>query len=282
MKLKISQIKTDGGTQPRAELNQQVIEEYAEAIGEGAIFPPVDVFYDGTDYWLGDGFHRIGGHKLAGKGEVEATIHQGTRGDALDYACSAAPNSKHGLRETPEDRHRRVRTMIQKHPDWTNVQIAKHCGVSREMVRRVSIMHNVQDRPTTRTVERGNTTYTMNTAPIGKTPPTGQPAEESIYEEEVIDIDIAIDTEEEIAIGDRQEDNTGMPDCNTPEEAEEVDTKDHNIVLNARLESMIVDEIVNTFMRRLNSTKSKRKKIEKIKAVIKKLSAIIEQLENGE
>src|SRR3982750_4393302 len=58
--LELKKIRTDGGTQLRAKLSEKVIEEYAAAMREGhrAEFPPLMVFFDGTDYWLADGHHR--------------------------------------------------------------------------------------------------------------------------------------------------------------------------------------------------------------------------------
>lgn len=58
MVLKISDIIIDGGTQPRAACEASRVDEYASDMKEGAVFPPVDVFYDGAKYWLADGFHR--------------------------------------------------------------------------------------------------------------------------------------------------------------------------------------------------------------------------------
>ena len=52
MKIKITQIRIDGNTQNRAEIDQGVVNEYAEAIIEGAKFPPVTLFHDGVDYWF--------------------------------------------------------------------------------------------------------------------------------------------------------------------------------------------------------------------------------------
>src|SRR5437773_5756457 len=34
------------------------INDYAQSMNEGDIFPPIIVHYDGKDYWLTDGFHR--------------------------------------------------------------------------------------------------------------------------------------------------------------------------------------------------------------------------------
>lgn len=54
-------LRRDGGTQPRAAINLDVACEYGDAMKSGAKFPPVVAFYDGTDYWLADGFHRVEG-----------------------------------------------------------------------------------------------------------------------------------------------------------------------------------------------------------------------------
>ena len=46
--MKLEQIRTDGGTQPRTAINQFVVDDYAEAIISGDEFPPVVVYYDRT------------------------------------------------------------------------------------------------------------------------------------------------------------------------------------------------------------------------------------------
>jgi hypothetical protein len=137
VKLKIDLLRDDGGTQPRAKIDESVVAEYAEAMRGGAQFPPVVAFYDGSEYWLADGFHRGTAAALAGLEEIEVEVKTGTQEDAIDYAMSAIPNSKHGLRESPEDRHRRVETMIRRKGAWSNRQIAEWCGVSEGSVRNV-------------------------------------------------------------------------------------------------------------------------------------------------
>lgn len=64
--VKLASIRLDGGTQPRAELREDVIEDYAEAMRAGAVFPPVVVYFDGEAYWLADGFHRVKAARGAG------------------------------------------------------------------------------------------------------------------------------------------------------------------------------------------------------------------------
>lgn len=138
MKLHLGQIRIDGGTQPRAELLIEVMEDYAEQMKAGVELPPVTVFFDGKEYWLADGFHRVGAHRRA-FGEdapIEAEVIQGTQVDAQWYSFSV--NRKHGLRRTNEDKERVVRAALQ-HPKGaglSNYQVAEHCGVSEFMVRK--------------------------------------------------------------------------------------------------------------------------------------------------
>ncbi len=56
--LDLDTICPDASTQARVALNQATIEEYAEAMADGATFPPIVVFGDRETYWMGDGFHR--------------------------------------------------------------------------------------------------------------------------------------------------------------------------------------------------------------------------------
>lgn len=81
--LDLDLIRIDGGTQSRVELNQETVAEYCEAYKAGANMPPVIVFYDGTDRWLADGFHRYFGAKAAGLTQIYENITPGTLRDAV-------------------------------------------------------------------------------------------------------------------------------------------------------------------------------------------------------
>jgi len=60
----LDRIRIDGDTQPWVATDLTVAEKYAYAMTVlGAKFPPLDVFFDGTDYWLADGFHRHSAYK---------------------------------------------------------------------------------------------------------------------------------------------------------------------------------------------------------------------------
>jgi phage N-6-adenine-methyltransferase len=109
-KVCLKKIRIDGGTQPRAAIYDNVINDYANALLEGTILPPVVVFFDGDDYWLGDGFHRYHANKKAKFSEIEADVRNGTRRDAILYSVGA--NVDHGLRRTNEDKRRAVMTLL--------------------------------------------------------------------------------------------------------------------------------------------------------------------------
>ncbi len=132
--LPLSQIRTDGGTQPREYLNELVLEEYVEAMAEGAAFPPVTLFFDGVHHWLADGFHRFFAAKKYGVDTLLAETHQGTRRDAILFAAGA--NATHGLRRTNADKRRAVMTLLQDEEwqRWSNREMARQCGVTHTFV----------------------------------------------------------------------------------------------------------------------------------------------------
>jgi hypothetical protein len=53
--LKLSEIRTDGGTQMRARLNEAVVGDYARLYAEGVELPPIVVYCKGEQRWLPSG-----------------------------------------------------------------------------------------------------------------------------------------------------------------------------------------------------------------------------------
>ncbi len=179
IKLSLSQIRCDGGTQSRAAIHQTTVDEYAEDYKNGANFPPITVFYDGEILWLADGFHREKAAKKAGLTEIAAIVKQGTRRDAVLHSVGA--NAKHGLRRTNADKRRAVTTLLEDSEwnKWSDRQIARQCGVSHDFVNRLrkSLSLSLNDSEKNDTINNDSTrTYTtkhgtvakMNTANIGK------------------------------------------------------------------------------------------------------------------
>jgi len=133
MKLPLKKIRLDGGTQTRARIHEDIINEYAEDMKSGAPFPPLIVFHDGKDYWLGDGFHRWGAAAQLKLDAIECEIRQGTMADAQWYSFSA--NKANGMRRTNDDKVRAVKSALRHSPGRPLREIARHVGVSHEMVR---------------------------------------------------------------------------------------------------------------------------------------------------
>src|SRR5436853_5590365 len=73
-------------------LREDVIDDYREGLQRGESFPAVTVFFDGTQYYLVDGFHRYYAHRLAHREMIEAEMHQGSLRDARLF--SAGVNRK--------------------------------------------------------------------------------------------------------------------------------------------------------------------------------------------
>jgi len=128
--VRLDQIRLDGGTQMREHLDQNVVQDYAEKMRDGVVFPPMITMFDGSTHWLVDGFHRYLAVQAAGKQGYNCEVHTGTQQDAIFMATSV--NGSHGLQRSNETKRKAVEVTI-AHPKaegWSNTQIAKHCGVS--------------------------------------------------------------------------------------------------------------------------------------------------------
>lgn len=114
--LSLAAITCDDRAQVRVQpLDPATVDAYAEAMRDGAKFPPVIAFFDGKAHWLADGFHRVAAARKAGKREVPADIKEGGLDEAIIHAVGA--NDKHGLRRTRPDTRNAVRALL-AHPKW--------------------------------------------------------------------------------------------------------------------------------------------------------------------
>lgn len=171
--LDISKIRRDGGTQSLVKIDEATVSEYAEAMADpDTVFPPVIVYFDGTDHWLADGFHQLAAWERTGRSDIPADIRKGNQRRAILHSLAA--NSANGLRRTNEDKRRAVLTLLED-PEWSQWpqgKIADTCCVSREFVNRVSQEMSAscdRSKDATRTVNRSGKTYQQNTVKIGKT-----------------------------------------------------------------------------------------------------------------
>src|SRR5690606_3922874 len=133
----IETIELRDGCQCRAELNQAVVDEYAEAYAAGTKLPPVSAMRVDGALILTDGFHRFAAATKASVGFLLAEVSEGESIHAAVWAALAM-NKAHGLRRTNADK-RRATEMALLHPDSRELsdrEIARHLGVSQDLVSR--------------------------------------------------------------------------------------------------------------------------------------------------
>jgi len=137
--LLLMSIRIDHGIQQRARmLDAGIVAEYAEAMKSASKFPPVMVYYDGANYWLSDGYHRVEAADEAGLKTIAAEVREGTQRDATLNACGA--NRDHGLHRPREDVLRATTTLVMavEWNLWTNRATADRVGCSAKTAEAVS------------------------------------------------------------------------------------------------------------------------------------------------
>lgn len=171
-KLNLLAIRIDGGTQARLAINEAVVGEYAARMDDGEDFPPVTVFFDQTDYWLADGFHRYHAIQKNGKASINADVREGSLEDAILYSYGA--NSRRGLSMTPEDNLHIIKSMF-CHPKWrlwSNNEIARQIGMSGAYIGRIKRdLERDEKIPVLdgeKTYKRQGVELQMNTEKLGK------------------------------------------------------------------------------------------------------------------
>lgn len=137
MKIKIDEL--DLSLQTRAGTDAETIDNYAEAMADGAQFPEVTVFTDGKRYWLADGFHRVMAAKQNGRTVIMADVRNGTADDAVVFGGTA--NNKQGKRPTRADVQHFLQMVWDRRQSIfggtpTGGNLSEKCGVSRETGRR--------------------------------------------------------------------------------------------------------------------------------------------------
>lgn len=154
--------------QPREKIDDCVSSEYAELLENGKGLPPIDVFYDGEDHWVAEGFHRVAAHEKAGRTDIDCNVYRGSKEDAQWHALQS--NQTHGLRRTNADKERAVK-MALEHPEGAGLsdnKIAELVGVSATTVGKYRSQAEATIQNGKSTERRGQDGRTINTARIGK------------------------------------------------------------------------------------------------------------------
>lgn len=137
--LAIGLLRLDGGTQARLSVDQDTVDTYAEVLEKEAgewPFGEVDVFHDGSDYFVADGFHRTLAATRNKRDTVPCRVHQGTAKDAKIFGMTA--NDMHGLRMSRDDKRACVEWLMEHGGKLTQDEIAEKAGVAKRTVARVS------------------------------------------------------------------------------------------------------------------------------------------------
>jgi len=166
--LEIQKIRRDGGTQGRVTLNQSVVEEYAELMKAGTEFPPVRVWFDGDNYWLSDGFHRVAAAEQIGVTGISTVVCSGDLEDAT-WDCLSA-NACHGLRRSKPDLELIVKRAL-AHAQavrLSNRELSRHLNIPEATLRRWVKSSSTSDNPDYRTAMRAGKAYLIKTANIRK------------------------------------------------------------------------------------------------------------------
>ena len=147
----IDLIRIDAGTQFRAAINQDRVTDYAELFDNSKEWPfdsACEVFFDGVEYYLVDGFHRYHAAVRVKRSSLSCIVHSGTVRDAIKFALSA--NARHGLHRSNEDKRKAVAFVLDDQ-EWRHLSsraIADICGVGSRFVdscRKDSVAHGAQD-----------------------------------------------------------------------------------------------------------------------------------------
>ena len=95
-----------------AALSESVLENYKTVIAQTRTCAPLSVCFDGTEYWLFDGYHRLAVLEQLGITACQVMVYKGGRRDALCRYIADKLRSKEPTPQTRVFRHclRRLRT----------------------------------------------------------------------------------------------------------------------------------------------------------------------------
>ena len=176
--LPLDRLHCEPTTQARTGINPDVVAEYAEAMRNGAKFPPVIGYFDGKDgrgeVYIADGHHRTRAAKDAGETSIMVDVRQGSLEDAVWFAVKA--NATHGLRRTRADVQRAIKILLD-HPKFCTLsdrEIAAQVGCDHKTVG--AARKGTGEIPqSVRTDKNGRTIDVSNIGKPPKAPSSGKP-----------------------------------------------------------------------------------------------------------
>jgi ParB-like nuclease domain len=130
----LTDIRINGKTQARKSIDPHWVLGMVENMKIGIIYDPVEARFDGSNYWLSNGFHRYHAYTQLGIKEIEVAYLPGSQFDAQLDAIKA--NNKHGKPLDRDDKENKVLMALDcvLVEDKSNYAIAKLCEVSQSFV----------------------------------------------------------------------------------------------------------------------------------------------------
>lgn len=113
-------------------VNRVTVAEYAQAMREGANFPPVVLYKDRTTIRLSEGAHRIEAALAIGMTTISAEIRVGGRKECISHAVSTGRD--YGLRFSTRDKRHQTELMLGNFPKWSDRKIAEALGIDHKTV----------------------------------------------------------------------------------------------------------------------------------------------------
>lgn len=133
-RISLNSIVFDEKAQCRVEMNQDVVDDYADLYKlDPCPLPPIKgIRIDDNQYVVYDGYHRIAGAKKANLVDIPCVVMDGLREDAEWLALGE--NKSHGLRRTQADKEKATRMALKAHPELSDLELSRHVGVSDKTV----------------------------------------------------------------------------------------------------------------------------------------------------
>jgi hypothetical protein len=220
----LKDIELDSSLQVRESLDQEVINDYSEALREGARFPAITVFRVGTRNLLVDGWHRYYAHKKAGLADIEADIIEGSSRDAT--LCAIGANDSHGLRRSNNDKRKAVMMLLDdlEWAEWSDRKIAQVSKVSTMTVGRIRKSLGLQRDEVKAIVKGKETTVKVNRNDEFK--PEPQELEEEISQEiaEIVEDNENLKRRLAVAAMEATDEEKGMAEAQLVESASKIKT----------------------------------------------------------
>ena len=193
MHISISNLRTDVNTQSRAAINQKMVTKYAEDMQRGEKFPPIIIFQEGENNYIGDGHHRVYACIKIGAPSIECEVNTGGVRQAKLY--STGSNFDHGLTRSNADKERAVAMLLDdiEYGEWPDEKIARHVHVSPHTVKAIRAR---LDKPgkATKKVAVGEQIRDRSSTYKEKEEPVAEPAAEQEVEPQGITLQEAYDS----------------------------------------------------------------------------------------